>query len=155
MNLRPPRGAAAVVATTALALMAGCGGGDDKRDPLAKSDYIASADAICSDLEKQLSGLPAAETIEELTNRNRELIRHSNAALRRIRALQPPAELRPDVTRYLASVSKIVDLQNRQYEATARKRQAEAIRLGKALADEGLRSRGLATKIGYDVCGVS
>jgi len=147
--------AATVAAATALALMAGCGGEDDKQGPLSKADYIASADDICSSLEEQLSGLPAAETIEELTERNAEVARLSNAALRRIRALGPPAAIRPQVERYLASVSRIVDLQNRQYEATARKRAKEVVRLGKALAAEGLRSRGIAFKIGFQACGVS
>lgn len=88
----------------ALAATAGCGGDDD--GGITKSEFIAKAEAICSDANRKETafGVPP---IDSRTAKRATFNQIGKAALGELRALpEPPAEIRADVEATFAALDR-------------------------------------------------
>ncbi len=103
------------VARPALALLAcllllglGCDGGDGEgreaaTEPqrLSKAEFVRRADAVCAEYEQRLARLRQPRDVEALADLADEALPIVQEAIARLRALEPPAELEPEVERWL------------------------------------------------------
>jgi hypothetical protein len=124
---------AALVATALLAIT-GCGGGSDgdatakKARVAAKSSYAAKADAICAVANKKeaAAGAPGPGWIYRSEFDDVHFLKRFNAvgreAVRKLRALKPPATQRHSAAAMVAAIAKMVHaLDGRMADLQARK----------------------------------
>ncbi len=84
----------------ALVALAACsGGGADER--LSREEYAKRADAICAEYDRRIERLEDPRSVAELARLAEEALPIAREGVRRLRALEPPAELRADVRRWL------------------------------------------------------
>jgi len=98
---------ALLVALALAAVLAGCGSGDGGNDA-SREDFVADANAICRDGEREIAGKFDAEqpTPESL----KRLADAYDPYLERLRALDPPRELEPGWREFVAGVDEGFEL---------------------------------------------
>jgi hypothetical protein len=132
-------------------VLAGCGGGEDER--LTRDEWIASADAICADANRELNALAEPTTPTELAELTSQAVDISERQLDRLRDLRPPEEAEEDY-------GTMLDLTQEQIEAArgiveaAESRDAAAVEelLGDVQALGG-EVGVLAAEYGFEECG--
>ena len=130
-------------------LVAGrCGG----EDGVSKADFVAQADGICKRYDEKLAALGEAKDLREaarIAERAVPLIRDGVA---RLRALQPPDELRALAERWYAVNAKNVELAERLRDAAKRGDLAAAQRTVRETRANERKADGLARKLGLEEC---
>jgi hypothetical protein len=106
---------ALTIAIALAALLAGCGSGDGGGDA-SREDFVADANAICRDGEREVTGKfdgeqPTPESLEQLADAYQPY-------LERLRALDPPRELEPGWREFVAGVDEGFELLPDLAEAT-------------------------------------
>ena len=118
-----------LLALTILALaLAGCGSSTETTggateaaapEPLTKTELIAKADAICTDIQKKIDAIPSPESIEDLASAIGKQMAISGPGVKKLQALVPPEEL---ASKYDSWTAKLQELQ----EGTGEVREAAA-----------------------------
>jgi len=133
---------------TATALLASCGG-DDASDP----EFVARADAICTDALRQINRLPQPQgnrELPELIRQSRPIVREE---LKRLRELEAPADEASRFDALLAALSERAAALD-DVAAAAGRRDAEAAQAGiDRSAEASDRSDEIARDLGLEVCG--
>ncbi len=112
-----------LILTLALALLAGCGGGDDGGgDALSKDDFISEANKICREGEQRITEatkgaqaeIEQAKTAEDqqkvLADALEETAKEYDPYLERLNDLEPPQELAAGWEKFVAGVGEAFDL---------------------------------------------
>lgn len=131
--------------------LAGCGGAADER--LTREEWIASADAICADANRELNALAEPTTPAELAERTSEAVEISERQLDRLRDLRPPEEAEDDYATMLDLTQEQIEAARGIVEA-AESRDAAAVEelLGDVQALGG-EVGVLAAEYGFEECG--
>jgi hypothetical protein len=136
------------------ALLVGCGGQDTGAaggQPLSRQQYLAKADAVCSELNTKVEQL-IAEKAGDIAGTFQAMVPLVEDALGELRQLRPPAEIQPLVTEWMALNERAPDefrAQGDAYEGPDDETfEAEAAKLE---AHEN-QADALAAKIGMKVC---
>jgi hypothetical protein len=115
---------ALVILTLALALLTGCGGGDDGGggDALSKDDFVSQANKICREGEQKISEATTAAQAEieqaKTTEDQQKVVadvledtaKQYDPYLERLNDLEPPQELAAGWDKFLAGVGDAFDL---------------------------------------------
>lgn len=122
----------------ALLLLAGCGGGDDEGggsdagggDGATREEFVAEANRICREGEQKLSGITqdAQERIQQAGSQKEQqeavadvldrTVEEYRPVLEDLRAVEAPAELREDWSRFLDGIQEAFDKFPELAEAT-------------------------------------
>ena len=139
-----------------------CGGGDGSSTTpstaaaLTKSQLVAQGDAICEDARDrfaELQGSPPT-TPEETATFTQKLIDITESEVSQLRALNPPANLKPTLDRYLRSLDENVDVLKQGLKA-AQQSDATAYEQAQAKAVRGQVKRLQdAQAVGFKECSV-
>jgi hypothetical protein len=140
------RAHAAVTALLILPLAA-CGGG------LSKSELVSKGDAICKDVNDQVSKEPDPTNTQDLAALAKKTVTISDPAIDDMEALEPPGELEKDFNAFVASLKKQRDLTQQIGDAAAKGDTAKI----QSIATEAQKAqdeyRKLSDKIGFKECG--
>jgi hypothetical protein len=138
-----------------------CGGGGSSSTTstaaeLTKSQLVAQGDAICKDARDrfaQLQGSPPT-TPEETAAFTQHLIDITESEVSQLRALNPPANVKPSLDRYLQALDKNVDILKQGLKA-AQQSDATAYAHAQAKAVQGQVKRlQYAQAVGFKECSV-
>lgn len=164
----------ALLLPTLIALLAGCGGGDDEAQApppsapapaeaatpaetgevrLTKAQWIEEADAICVQAEDELEALGTPESLADIVALVPRAIEISEKQLGKLRALRPPAADEATLTRALDLLEQQIDVLRRLGEAATAGDGAavgEIATEGNTLNKEADR---IAQAYGLEVCG--
>ena len=151
-----PRPAATLTVFLALAgcgAIAGCGGGDQVTT-LSRSGFLARADDICHQTQRQFDQVQrtATSTPAQAERQVEALIEVSRQALSNLQALEPPPSVRASYDRYLASRERAIGfLEDGRDAAAARDAQAYLEAKRKVSSDLATRLQ-LAREVGLEDC---
>jgi hypothetical protein len=154
-----------VVGVFVLVVLIVSGGGDDEGvapvtaatgptgvqevEPLAKGEYIAQADAICTEANASLEGDEAEDLAQAAQRETRIMARQ----LRNLRQLPPPRRDRNLANSYLRALRAQVDgLRDRQL-ALERDDGAALVEVDARLAEAESEAQEAASEFGFEVCG--
>lgn len=101
---------ALVVVVALAALVAGCGGGDDKKGyALSKSEYVAALNGICKEVNARVDeiGKGVTDLKQGLKDKGDELLAEYDGAIDRVEALNPPDELKDAHDRFVDTINKL------------------------------------------------
>lgn len=121
---------------------------------LSRSGFLARADDICRQSQRQFDQVQrtATSTPAEAERQVEALIGVSEQALSSLRAIQPPAPLRPAYERYLAARERALGfLEDGRDAAAARDAQAYLEAKRKVSSDLATRLK-LAREVGLEDC---
>jgi hypothetical protein len=146
----------AITAITAIAISAGCGGGDDPTR--AELRLIAKADEICAGSQKAVKKAnersPEGEATLDVTYAE-TLVAISTSTVKRLAALKPPASVRAPYEKYVEAQQR----SHRDYFTAAHATHAVHPGEYRAAMDrvdrEQQRGYDFASEIGFDVCASS
>jgi hypothetical protein len=141
----------ALAPVVAVAVLAGCGGGEGER--LTRGEWVASADAICTDANRELNALAEPTTPAELAELTSQAVEISERQLERLRDLRPPEEAEEDYATMLDLTEEQIEAARGIVEAAERRDAAmveELLGEVQVLADE---VGGLAAEYGFEQCG--
>jgi hypothetical protein len=158
--LAPRRITCAVLGISVAALLAACGGGGSDTtsttggEELSKSQLIAQGDAICKDAHDrfaELQGSPPT-TPEETATFTQRLIDITATEVDQLRALNPPASVKPALDDYLNALDQNIAVL-KQGLAAAQQSDATAYAKAqaKAVKDQVERLQ-LAQAVGFKEC---
>lgn len=146
---------------TVILVVAGCGDGDKKSFGATptKAEYIEKADAICSDgksqakpVKDQLDALPADARVKDAVPAIEDGLRVTRETLKRLRAVQRPAEDRAALDSYFASLEK-TDVAGEQLLAAAKTNDlAKVKQVGAGNPALKADRKRLATQFGFKHC---
>jgi predicted dinucleotide-utilizing enzyme len=138
-----------VVPMTLAALVlvaAGCGGGGSSSSgQLSPSEFKSKANAICSDLKDKTKNLNNAQDFDAALNA-------TNDALKKLKALRPPASLKATYQAYLDSVDAGLSVLTKAVKAVDDNELAKAARLAPQAAQLSRKSAAAARAAGLTVC---
>lgn len=99
------------------ALVAACGGGSG----LTKAEYVRRANTVCRDAAEAVKALelPDRADVTKMPKAAANIVEAQRDALDRLRAIKPPKEARPEVTKWIALVDQTID----QAEVSAKSQQ--------------------------------
>lgn len=149
---------ALITAVLALALLGGCGGGDDattEAETLTKAEFIAQANAICTKAEKKRNASVAAAIKSQEAKEKEEINLGDQATIEElmVAGVLPVARQMTEELAALgppdAKAAAIVDA----YEATVEGTDADPGRFMRRGMDPLGKARVLAVKYGLEVCG--
>jgi hypothetical protein len=152
---------AAAIAGLVVAGVAACGSGSGSSTTstaaeLTKSQLIAQGDAICKDARErfaELQGSPPSTPAESATF-TQHLIDITESEVSQLRALNPPADVKPSLDRYLKSLEENVDVLKQGLKA-AQQSDATAYANAQAKAVKGQVKRlQYAQAVGFKECSV-
>jgi hypothetical protein len=136
-------------AVLAVALLAACGGGNDR---LSEPEFRERANAICADFERQIDALSEPSSAEEVERFAAQASDLARRGVDELRALEPPAALEEDYDRFLDEGDAVVELSER-LERAARDRDVAELQEILAEAEESeRRSDRLARELRLDDC---
>lgn len=169
------RNAVALAVFAALVVLGGCGGSSGETDTetvtvgggdeLTKSEWIAKADAICAQEQRQEKPLKAEfesrrqepeqspEQLKALADTTRELLRLVSNEVGDLRQLQPPAADRETVEEMLMTVDGSVPLGEEFADAIEAGDSAEIEATAQRIEQNSAKGQGLAQGYGLKVCG--
>jgi hypothetical protein len=126
---------------------AGCGGGG-----LSHSDFIKSADAVCSAYNAHTKGLGRPRTYTQLERYVQKTLPYEEAALRKLEALKPPSSDAKAVKAWLAADRRVAKAFRNLGDA-ARRRDFPSVTAAVSQAQlAGSQSRQAAATLGMHVC---
>jgi len=153
---------AAAIAALSIVAVGACGGGGGSSSTtstaaeLTKSQLIAQGDAICKDAHDrfaELQGSPPT-TPEETATFTQKLIDITESEVSQLRALSPPADVKPALDQYLKSLDENVDVLKQGLKA-AQHSDATAYAKAQAKAVKGQVKRlQYAQAVGFKECSV-
>jgi hypothetical protein len=152
---------AVLAATAALGLVAGCGGSGDGGGSTAGSGgaFVAAANAICSAATDEFNALGNTQQFDSLDDFRTRFGKALAIARRQyadITALDPPADIAPEVQTYLAEGGKSVALSQDLFDrvmAGEDLADAEAATTGSAAGQATISARrGAALAAGLEAC---
>lgn len=148
------------ITTLIVAGLGACGGGGRSSTTastsaaLTKSQLIAQGDAICKDARDrfaQLQGSPPT-TPEETATFTQKLIDITATEVSRLRALNPPSDVKPALDRYLQAMAKNIDVLKQGLKA-AQQSDPTAYAQAQAKAVQGQVKRlQYAQAVGFEEC---
>ena len=129
-----------------VAVAVGCGGGgSSSRGQLSESEFKSKANAICSDLKDETKRMDNAQDFDAALNA-------TNEAIKKLKALQPPASLSAKYQAYLDSVDAGVSVLTKAVKALDDNDFAKAARLAPRAAQISRKSEAAARATGLDAC---
>ena len=134
------------------ALLGGCG--DDDSEKVTAEDLVSQGDELCREGMQQFAQVLAdsPSNASEAREEAEELIGVENGTLDRLRALEPPDELRVPYESYLDARAAAVDKLEQGRDAAA-DRDAGAYTAAEEELNAGAgRRRKLAEAVGFEVC---
>jgi hypothetical protein len=152
---------AAAIAALVVSAVAACGGGGSSSTTstaaeLTKSQLVAQGDAICKDARDRFAALQGSPptTPEETATFTQHLIDITTSEVDQLRALKPPASVKPSLDRYLKSLDANVDVLKEGLKA-AQQSDATAYAKAQAKAVKGQVKRlQYARAVGFKECSV-
>jgi hypothetical protein len=142
------RRSALAAAGLSVLVVAGCGGGR-----LSHGDFVRKADAICTAYRSQTPPLVSPHSYDAVVAWGTKTLPLYAAALRKLRALQPPQEDEETVRTWLAADAR-VQAATRDLVAAAQKRDYPSLSAAASRAQlAGSESRQAASTLGLQVCG--
>jgi hypothetical protein len=153
-TLRLPALALATALLGALALTAGCGGGNGDSATLTKAQFVAQGDAICAQARQAfLAAQPSPpSTPEKAAALQQELITTSEDELSRIRALSAPATVKPALSKYLSARENGIALLRKGLVAAQNKDLRGYTSAQSQVAAGQLKRLKLAQAVGFTAC---
>ncbi len=150
---------AGIAAALAASPLAGCGGGGAESgttagEPLTKQELVARGDAICREAGDRFAQLQAnpPTTPEENATFTQRLIEITEAEVSQLRALDPPAALKPALDDYLRALDRNIAVL-KQGLAAAQRSDAAAYAKAQAKAVRSQVERlQLAQAVGFTQC---
>jgi hypothetical protein len=154
------------VARPALALLAcllllglGCDTGDGggregatERQRLSKAEFVRRADALCAEYERRLARLRQPRDVEALADFVDEALPIVREAIARLRALEPPAELEPEVERWLERNDENVERMEALRDAARAGDETRVQTIASAASENEREADELAREIGLRDC---
>jgi hypothetical protein len=142
------RRSALAAAGLSVLVVAGCGGGR-----LSHGNFVRKADAVCTAYRSQTPPLLSPKSYDAIVEWGRKTLPLYAAALRRLRALQPPKDDEQTVQTWLAADAR-VQAATRDLVAAAQKRDYPSLSAAASRAQlAGSESRQAASTLGLQVCG--
>jgi hypothetical protein len=153
MRIARRRLLAGITALGAAALIAGCGGDSDSGS--SADDYREAADAICADSERQTDALEEPSSASGVLPFLREGLTLEQAALDRLRALEPPSELAADHDRAVELIDERLTLIDAAADRIEAGEDAEAVIQEATPEIEAAQEEAdaVADELGLTVCG--
>ena len=125
---------------------AGCGGGGSSSSgQLSASELKSKANQICSDLNDKTKNVSKSEDFDAA-------LKATNDAIKKLKALQPPASLSAKYQAYLDSVDAGVSVLTKAVKALDDNDFAKAARLAPRAAQISRKSEAAARATGLDAC---
>jgi hypothetical protein len=157
---------ALLILTLALALLAGCGGGDDDGggDSLSKADFVSQANKICREGEQRITEvtkdsqakIAQAKTTEEqqkvVADVLEDTAKEYDPYLERLDDLEPPQELAAGWDKFIGGVGDAFDLIPELADATRDGDREKLEELTKQFTDIAEDTRPFAETNGLDDC---
>jgi hypothetical protein len=157
-----------LVLATALALLAGCGGGDDGDsgggDGPSREQFVADANAVCRDGEKKIQEV-ATQGQQELQQASSDKQRRDAVGdvleqtaeeyrpyLDRLRDLDPPEDLADDWSNFVDGITEAFDLIPELADATRENDEQKLEELTRKFSDIAEDTRPFAESTGLDDC---
>ncbi len=140
---------AAAVALLALALAAGCSGGDSR---LSKEEYAQQADALCTKYDAELAKLPSPQSLDALAAMAVQAKAIAAEGAAKLRALKPPKELESQANQWLARNDENVRDIEAMRAAAAAKDQTKVQEIARDAARNEAKADELARKLGLTAC---
>jgi hypothetical protein len=138
----------ALAAAAVVGALAGCGGGG-----LSHDGYVKKADAICSAYEAQTPPLAKPRSYDAIVRWGSKTLPLYAGALRKLAALQPPADDEAGARAWLAADRKVQRAVH-DLVAAAQKRDFGSVSAAASRAQlAGSQSRQAALALGLEVCG--
>ena len=157
-----------LVLATALALLAGCGGGDDGDsgggDGPSREQFVADANAVCRDGE---------EKIQEISNQGQQEVQQASSDaqrrdavgdvleqtaeeyrpyLDRLKGLEPPEDLADDWSNFVDGITEAFDLIPELADATRENDEQQLSQLARRFSAIAEDTRPFAESNGLDDC---
>jgi hypothetical protein len=139
-----------VLVLAALAACGGDGGGDGGR--LSLEEWVARADAVCAQAERELEALGEPATPAELADLAEEAVSISERQLGRLRELRPPQDAEEDYASMIDLTAEQIAISRTiadEAEEGDTARIQALVREAEALIDE---AGTLAAKYGFEEC---
>ena len=147
-------GRAPGAAALALVVIAGCGGGGEKKGTLSKQELIARGDALCTRARSSIPSPPRTTSAAAIVRYTATVIRVSESTLARFKSLEPPSEQRDTFNRFLAAAgSRLDDVRGEQSAARRGDLRAVAAVARREARIHAPAYRAAAAEIGFKVCG--
>ena len=141
----------ALALAVCVAVLAGCGGGEDER--LTREEWIASADTICADANRELDALAEPTTPAELAELTSEAVEISERQLERLRDLRPPEGAEDDYATMLDLTEEQIGAARGIVEAAESRDAAAVEELLSEVQALGDEAGVLAAEYGFEECG--
>jgi hypothetical protein len=132
---------------TLVALAAGCGGGT------SHADFVQRADAVCTAYAKATKGEARPRAYAQIVAWVGTTLPLYEAALRKLEALEPPADDRDAVRRWLAADRRVARAVHDLGDAAERRDFPAVTTAASRVELAGSESRRAAAALGLQVCG--
>jgi hypothetical protein len=150
--MRRERAIPALLCASLLALLPACG--DDDSEKVTAEDLVSQGDELCREGQQQFAQVLAdsPSNASEARDEAADLVEVENGTLDRLRALEPPEELRAPYESHFEARAAAVDKLEQGREAAAdRDAGAYTAALDELNSAAGKR-RKLAEAVGFEVC---
>jgi hypothetical protein len=138
-----------LVASTALAVAAGCGGDGDR---LTREELVSEADAICADYEGELEGLAEPETLADFERLVQDAKPIVENGIESLRALDPPEDLDDEFEEWISRNEENVDAIEDLQEAVADRDEQRIQEIVRQIDENEQEADELAAEIGLEDC---
>jgi hypothetical protein len=142
----------AVPPLVAVALAAGCGGGDA---PLSRAEFVAKGNAICRDLYRRLEAMPEPRDGDSLASTMQTARGHTEDAIDELDDLHPPESARASFELFLARVRDEVQLMQDVQDAAESNDLPKAARAAARGTKLDRQANAAAARAGVRVCAQS
>jgi hypothetical protein len=144
----------AALATVLVLLAVGCGGDDS----LSREDWTAQANAICLETLQKVEALGRPATSDDYLRVTPDANRLGRDALEKLRDLEPPSEIEPDVREMIEGYEESINQQERVYEGMKAQREGQGGpfpdygRAGMRAVEAGRAADAIATRLQATGC---